>query len=139
MGGQPAADDPHLVDLPGRDVGAEVTRPAPADQGRGGPDPQLVEVLAHRPPVNEPAPGEPEPLQPSVARMAGQHQSRPRMSGLEHAIETAEDRRQPSGAPAQRGGPLVVLGRRRRSHLPGHVLAQRPSSGAGDEQPQDLV
>ena len=58
--------------------------------------------------------------------VARQHQPRPRVRGLEHPVEPAQDRRQPPAPAAQRRGPLVAALGRRASHLPSTWSSTRP-------------
>ena len=104
MRGQPAADDPHLVDLVRRHVGAELADPPGARQRGGGAGLELAEVVVQRAPVDQPAAGEPEAVELGAGRMRGQHQPRAGVGGLEHAVQPARGRRAagPRGAAARR-------------------------------------
>ena len=72
--------------------------------------------------------------------MAREHQLRPRVSRLEHAVEPIEDRAQPAAAPVQRLRTLVATLLRGAAQLVTDVVQQRLSRTAGgSEQPQCLL
>ena len=78
---QPRVHDAHLVHLVGRDGGPDLAHRTPAERGPGA----LHEIGAgrERAPVGH-APGDdPEPVEPALGRVRGDHQTGSRMGRLE--------------------------------------------------------
>jgi hypothetical protein len=139
VGGQPAADDPHLVDLARRHVSAELPAPAGAPERLVRAPPERLE-LGQRPPVDEPARHQPEDVEAAVRRVGGEHHPGPRVCRLKHAAEAAEHELEPPRAASQPCRPLIPELARRRPHLRRDVGEQLLAAvGAAHEQPQRRV
>jgi hypothetical protein len=88
---QVSAYEPHLVDLIGRNVGADLARRASPGQRRAGPRRQLGVIVRQRAPVHEPAADEPEGIAPRrLGGVGAQDQPGTCVGGLEDTVEPAE-------------------------------------------------
>ena len=135
--GQPAPQQPHLVDLVGRDMGSQLHPAGPAHRPRR-PGLELVEVT-RRAPVDQPALDDPEGVVGRAGRVRGEHQTRPHVGGLEHAAQLVQHHAEPAAPAPQGGGPLVVLIGRGRAHLRVDMVEQRAARIGITEQPQHGV
>jgi hypothetical protein len=90
-------DDPQLVDLARRDVGAQLTGATRAFQGLAGSLLECFGVVRRGTPVDEPAADEPERILPVVIDgVLREHEPGSGMRRLERATEPLEDHTQPA-------------------------------------------
>ncbi len=126
MGAQVGTEDRQLVHLLRRDVGAGPGPARPGEDPLGPPD-HLPHLIGELTPIEEATGGEPERVKPHCPGMPGEDQQRPRVRRPQPPVETGEDGHAPRPAPDERGGTLVLSGRRRLGDAGVDQLQQTPT------------
>ena len=70
-----AGDDPQLIDLVGRNVRTEITVASGACDRRRRTMDELLRIVRKLSEIDEPAPGQPERIEPRRGRMRGQDEA----------------------------------------------------------------
>jgi hypothetical protein len=127
--------DPHLVHLPERHVRAQLAGATSARERGERASLELVRLFRQRTPIDEPASREPERVERTAPWVRREHETRPRVGGLEHAPQSSDDRAEPPPASAQPQRALVALRGGRLPHPRLDLVEQAASGVAVDEQP----